>query len=101
MAGVGRHQDLGVAGECLLDLLPRPDATKRGSEANTPLVQAVQAADFSSGVAQIVDMQIVEPPPQTLLHGDVLDDSHLQGIIAQFEAVGIVVVSVLPVPEKG
>jgi Thioesterase-like superfamily len=27
------------------------------SEANTPLVQAVQAADFSSGVAQIVDMR--------------------------------------------
>jgi hypothetical protein len=26
-------------------------------EANTPLVQAVQAADFSSGVAQIVDMR--------------------------------------------
>jgi hypothetical protein len=26
-------------------------------EANTPLLQAVQAADFSSGVAQIVDMR--------------------------------------------
>jgi hypothetical protein len=39
---------------------PRPDAARRSmveGEANTPLIQAVQAADFSSGVGQIVDIR--------------------------------------------
>ena len=45
-------------------------------------------------------MRIVEAAPQTLLDGDVLDGSHLHGIIAQFQALGITLVSVLPVPGK-
>jgi hypothetical protein len=48
--------------------------------------------------AAFVDMRIMETPPQTLLDGDVIDASHLHGIIAQFQALGITVVSVLPVP---
>lgn len=48
--------------------------------------------------AAFLDMQITEAPPQTVLDGDVLDESHLHGIIAQFQALGITVVSVLPVP---
>ena len=48
--------------------------------------------------AAFVDMRIVETPPQTLLDGDVIDESHLQGIIAQLQALGLTVVSVLPVP---
>ena len=48
--------------------------------------------------AAFVDMRIIETPPQTLLDGDVIDESHLHGIIAQFQALGITVVSVLPVP---
>jgi hypothetical protein len=35
----------------------RLDVPLVDGEANTPLLQAVQAADFSSGVAQIVDMR--------------------------------------------
>src|SRR5215475_5357726 len=35
----------------------RIDVPMVEGEANTPLLQAVQAADFSSGVAQIVDMR--------------------------------------------
>ena len=35
----------------------RLDVPMVQGEANTPLIQAVQAADFSSGVAQIVDMR--------------------------------------------
>jgi acyl-CoA thioesterase len=35
----------------------RLDAALVEGEANTPLLQAVQAADFASGVAQIVDMR--------------------------------------------
>ncbi|QJY47971.1 hypothetical protein [Pseudonocardia broussonetiae] len=48
--------------------------------------------------AAFLDMQITEAPPQTVLDGDVLDESHLHGIIAQLQALGITVVSVLPVP---
>jgi len=35
----------------------RLDVPMVQGEANTPLLQAVQAADFSSGVAQIVDLR--------------------------------------------
>ena len=45
-----------------------------------------------------VDMRITEVPQQTVLDGEVLDESHLQGIIAQLQALGITVVSVHPVP---
>ena len=45
-----------------------------------------------------VDMRITEVPPQTVLDGEVLDESHLQGIIAQIHSLGITVVSVHPVP---
>jgi hypothetical protein len=43
------------------------------------------------------DMDIVDVPPGTLLYGDVLDESHLHGIIAQLRTMGITVVSVHPV----
>jgi hypothetical protein len=45
-----------------------------------------------------VDMRITEVPQQTVLDGEVLDESHLQGIIAQLQALCITVVSVHPVP---
>ena len=45
-----------------------------------------------------VDMRITEVPLQTVLDGEVLDESHLQGIIAQIHSLGITVVSVHPVP---
>ena len=51
--------------------------------------------------AAFVDMRIVEAPPQTVLDGEVLDESHLHGIIAQFQALGITVVSVHPLPGTG
>lgn len=48
--------------------------------------------------AAFLDMRVSEAPPQTVLDGEVLDESHLHGIIAQFQVLGITVVSVLPVP---
>lgn len=45
-----------------------------------------------------VDMRITEVPLQTVLDGEVLDESHLQGIIAQLHTLGITVVSVHPIP---
>lgn len=44
------------------------------------------------------DMRITELPPQTVIDGEVLDDSHLHGIIAQLDALGLTLVSVLPDP---
>ena len=43
-------------------------------------------------------MRITEAPPQTIIDGEVLDESHLHGIIVQLQALGITVVSVHPVP---
>ena len=47
------------------------------------------------------EMRIIELPPQTVIDGDVLDESHLQGIIAQLDVLGLTVVSVLPDPGVG
>ena len=49
--------------------------------------------------AAFVDMRILETPPQTVLDGDVLDESHLHGIIVQLKTLGITAVSVHPVPD--
>ncbi|GAA1272095.1 hypothetical protein GCM10009609_39030 [Pseudonocardia aurantiaca] len=43
-------------------------------------------------------MRITEAPRQTLIDGEVLDESHLHGILAQLQALGMTVVSVRPVP---
>jgi hypothetical protein len=44
-------------------------------------------------------MRITEVPRQTLIDGEVLDESHLHGVIAQLHALGITVVSVRPIPD--
>jgi hypothetical protein len=46
-------------------------------------------------------MRVVELPPQTLMEGEVIDESHLHGILAQLVALGVTVVSVLPEPPSG
>jgi hypothetical protein len=43
-------------------------------------------------------MRITEVPRQTLIDGEVLDESQLHGVIAQIQALGMTVVSVRPVP---
>jgi hypothetical protein len=42
------------------------------------------------------ELQVVDLPPETLLYGEVIDESHLHGIIAQLRALGVTVVSVHP-----
>jgi hypothetical protein len=46
----------------------------------------------------LVGMQIIEAPAQTVIDGDVLDESQLHGIIVQLHTLGITVVSVHPIP---
>ncbi len=48
--------------------------------------------------AAFVGMRITETPPQTVIDADVLDESHLHGIIAELQTLGFAVVSVHPVP---
>jgi hypothetical protein len=48
--------------------------------------------------AAFVDMRIKEIPPQTVIEGEVLDESHLHGIIVQLQVLGITVVSAQPIP---
>jgi hypothetical protein len=43
-------------------------------------------------------MRISEVPPQTVIDGEVLDESQLHGIIVQLHALGIAVVSVQSIP---
>jgi hypothetical protein len=45
-------------------------------------------------------MRITEQPPQTVLDGDVLDESQLHGIITHLQTLGITLVSVHPVPAE-
>jgi hypothetical protein len=45
-----------------------------------------------------VDMRISEAPPQTVIDAEVVDESHLHGILVQLQTLGITVVSVHPVP---
>ena len=44
------------------------------------------------------DMEIEEWPGRATLYGEVIDESHLLGILAQFGVLGLVVVSAHPMP---
>jgi hypothetical protein len=44
------------------------------------------------------DMSIEEMPAGARMYGDVTDESHLLGIIAQFRSLGLIVVSAHRVP---
>jgi hypothetical protein len=46
----------------------------------------------------LAGMRINETPVQTVIDGDVLDESHLHGVILQLQTLGITVVSVQPIP---
>ena len=43
-------------------------------------------------------MRITELPRQTLIDGQVLDESHLLGVIAQLRTLGLNLISALPDP---
>ncbi len=39
------------------------------------------------------ELEVVSASPETVLHGEVVDDAHLHGILARFQALGLHVVS--------
>ncbi len=44
------------------------------------------------------DMAVKDAPPETIISGDVVDDSHLHGVLALIQNLGLHVVSVNEVP---
>ncbi len=44
------------------------------------------------------DMAVHDAPPETVISGDVVDDSHLHGVLALIQNLGLHVVSVNEVP---
>ena len=48
--------------------------------------------------AALADMRITELPRQTLIDGEVMDESHLRGVIAQLSALGLNLISALSDP---
>ncbi|MDD7918852.1 hypothetical protein [Actinomycetospora callitridis] len=44
------------------------------------------------------ELEVSEAVPETVMHGDVLDEAHLHGILARFRALGLRVVSMREVP---
>jgi hypothetical protein len=44
------------------------------------------------------DMTVLHAPPQTIILGEVLDESHLHGVLALIQNLGLHVVSVQEVP---
>lgn len=45
------------------------------------------------------DLTIVAAPPETILYATVIDDAHLQGILALLSDLGLRVVSMSPTPD--
>jgi hypothetical protein len=48
--------------------------------------------------AAFPDMSVVAAPPETIILGDVLDESHLHGVLALIQNLGLHVVSVHQIP---
>jgi len=44
------------------------------------------------------DLEVAQAAPETVLHGEVVDEAHLHGIIARFQSLGLHVVSMRQVP---
>jgi hypothetical protein len=44
------------------------------------------------------DMSVHDAPPETVISGEVVDDAHLHGVLAQIQNLGLHVVSVLQIP---
>ncbi|MCD2198099.1 hypothetical protein LQ327_32485 [Actinomycetospora endophytica] len=44
------------------------------------------------------ELEVSESVPETVMHGEVVDEAHLHGILARFRSLGLHVVSMREVP---
>ena len=44
------------------------------------------------------ELEVTDAVPETVMHGEVLDEAHLHGILARFRSLGLRVVSMREVP---
>ncbi|MCO1661105.1 hypothetical protein [Pseudonocardia humida] len=51
--------------------------------------------------AAFPDMWVSDAPPETIIRGEVCDDSHLHGVLAQLQSLGLRLVSVQEIPRDG
>jgi hypothetical protein len=51
--------------------------------------------------AAFLGMTVVDVPPDTAIYGEVVDQSHMHGVLALIQDLGLRVVSVNPVPDAG
>ncbi len=49
--------------------------------------------------AAFSDMKVIDVPAETLIYGDVVDESHLLGVLALIQNLGLRVVSMNQIPE--
>jgi hypothetical protein len=45
------------------------------------------------------EMQVIDAPAETIIRGDVIDESHLHGILALLRTLGLQVVSMQQIPD--
>ena len=45
------------------------------------------------------DMKVIDDPAETLIYGDVVDESHLHGVLAMIQNLGLHVVSMNQIPD--
>ena len=48
--------------------------------------------------AAFPDMMVVDAPPETIITGEVRDESHLHGVLVMIQSLGLRVVSMQEVP---
>lgn len=44
------------------------------------------------------ELEVIDSVPETVMHGEVVDEAHLHGILARFQSLGLRVVSMREVP---
>jgi hypothetical protein len=49
--------------------------------------------------AAFSDMKVIDVPAETLIYGDVVDESHLLGVLALIQNLGLRVVAMNQIPE--
>jgi hypothetical protein len=59
-------------------------------------IQGRISPDVADDFAEFV---VADAPPETVMHGEIVDDAHLHGVLARLQALGLRVTSLRAVPE--
>jgi hypothetical protein len=59
-------------------------------------IQGRLSEDLAEDFTEFV---VSDAPPETVMHGEILDDAHLHGVLARLQSLGLRVTSLRAVPE--